>query len=158
MRTQHPRSTAPVGPSGLDLLAPPLRASVPSFGKGICPLYHTPGQDAHRRWGGDGALHPGWQVPENICCCIILTYGAVETRPEVPLSREPPPQCPGYGDGPPTPTSMLITTLSQVWELSQTPAHAHKALAGNCKKHAPLPCPVSMATLPTPQQVKAHPF
>ena len=59
MRTQHPRSTAPVGPSGLDLLAPPLRASVPSFGKGICPLYHTPGQDAHRRWGGDGALHPG---------------------------------------------------------------------------------------------------
>ena len=25
----------PVGPSGLDLLAPPLRASVPSLGKGI---------------------------------------------------------------------------------------------------------------------------
>ena len=37
-RTQHPGSSAgsaPVGPSGLDLLAPPLRASVPSLGKGI---------------------------------------------------------------------------------------------------------------------------
>ena len=53
----------------------------------------------------------------------------------------------------PVPNSMLITTLSKVWELSWTPAHAHKASAGNCKKHdVPLPCPMSMATLPNPRQ------
>ena len=46
----------------------------------------------------------------------------------------------------PQPHSTLITAFSQ---LSWTQVHAHKASAGNCKKHALLPCPVSMATLTT---------
>ena len=155
MRTQHPGSgagSAPVGPRGLALLAPPLRASAPSLGKGTRPLYHQAGQGAHTGWGGVGVCVQADKSPRTSVAALSLHTELLKLdlrclkvenpHPNVQAMRRerPPPPAPLHAH------HCAWPSLGMVLDTSSCP----QALSWKLQETCLSSCPVSMATLPTP--------